>query len=191
MKRGFWAAQKKSIHLINFEGSRSSGIVLPFEEKLATGCGCPQVGGDSCLSQRLKIVLLRGGVSVNDPDIWGLRREVWVLLEEEIKILESENGELSRLIEEKEKKIKQMEYRLLAIQGNMTHLGLFGRRVKKPFFDSSYYLKANPDVMEDGVDPVVHYLLNGHLEGRPVVPEKITLLSRMLFSFNKKPNNKR
>ena len=130
---------------------------------------------------------------MNDPDICirGLRRQVWVLLEEEIKILESENGELSRLIEEKEKKINQMEYRLLAIQGNMKHLGLFGRRVKTPFFDSSYYLKANPDLMEHEVDPVVHYLLFGHIEGRPTIPEKITLLSRMLFSFNKKTNDKR
>lgn len=129
-------------------------------------------------------------MSVNDSDIWGLRREVWVLLEEEIKILESENGELSRLIKEKEQKIKQMEYRLLAIQGNMKHLGLFGRRVKKPFFDSSYYLKANPDLMEHGVDPVAHYLFNGHLEGRAVIPEKKTLLRRM-FSFKKKTKGKR
>ena len=128
---------------------------------------------------------------MNDADIRGLRSEVWVLLGEEIKNLESENSELSRLLEEKEKKIKQMEYRLLAIQGKMRELGLFGRRVKTPFFDSSYYLKANADLMEHGVDPVVHYLFNGHLEGRAVIPEKKLTLLRRLFSSKKKTKGMR
>jgi GT2 family glycosyltransferase len=35
-----------------------------------------------------------------------------------------------------------------------------------PFFDSEWYLEANPDVRERGVDPIVHYLTWGAQEGR-------------------------
>jgi len=33
-------------------------------------------------------------------------------------------------------------------------------------FDRSYYLRENPDVAEDGADPIVHYLTVGFVEGR-------------------------
>ncbi|GAB2718991.1 rhamnan synthesis F family protein [Halomonas garicola] len=42
------------------------------------------------------------------------------------------------------------------------------------YFDSSFYLQANPDVKKQGVNPLVHYILFGEGEGReslPVSPE--------------------
>jgi glycosyl transferase family 61 len=39
------------------------------------------------------------------------------------------------------------------------------------FFDHDYYLKNNPDVAENGVDPALHYLRYGGFEGRKPSPE--------------------
>lgn len=38
-------------------------------------------------------------------------------------------------------------------------------------FDASWYLASNPDVLKAGPAPALHYLLNGHLEGREVSRE--------------------
>ena len=37
-------------------------------------------------------------------------------------------------------------------------------------FDSKYYLEANPDVCKAGLNPLWHYLHNGHREGRLPLP---------------------
>jgi hypothetical protein len=40
-----------------------------------------------------------------------------------------------------------------------------------PDFQTDFYLKANPDVRGDGVNPLAHYLRYGRHEGRlPVRP---------------------
>lgn len=40
----------------------------------------------------------------------------------------------------------------------------------EPAFDSQYYLEDNPDVAEAGMDPVLHYLEHGTVEGRDPTP---------------------
>lgn len=37
---------------------------------------------------------------------------------------------------------------------------------KSSYFDINYYLENNPDVTQSGINPIVHYLLNGGFEGR-------------------------
>lgn len=37
---------------------------------------------------------------------------------------------------------------------------------ESPYFDAAYYLATYPDVRASGMDPAVHYLLHGALEGR-------------------------
>jgi Iron-sulfur cluster-binding domain len=39
-----------------------------------------------------------------------------------------------------------------------------------PDFDESLYLAANPDVRAASIDPVLHFLRFGRLEGRPISP---------------------
>src|SRR5690606_33080813 len=39
-----------------------------------------------------------------------------------------------------------------------------------PVFDSSYYLKTNPDVARAGGDPLEHFLKQGYREGRDPSP---------------------
>lgn len=41
---------------------------------------------------------------------------------------------------------------------------------KTPLFDREYYLTSNPDVAQTGMDPIVHYLSSGALEGRKPHP---------------------
>ena len=41
-----------------------------------------------------------------------------------------------------------------------------------PWFDTSYYVDANPDVRSSGLNPLVHYLLFGRDEGRSAVPPR-------------------
>ena len=41
----------------------------------------------------------------------------------------------------------------------------------RPHFDSEFYLANNPDVLQAGIDPVVHYCGNGWREGRDPHPE--------------------
>lgn len=40
------------------------------------------------------------------------------------------------------------------------------RQVASPLFDAGYYLSANPDVRDAGVDPLEHFLIQGYREGR-------------------------
>lgn len=122
-------------------------------------------------------------MNVSDSKIWKLRKEAAVLLEEEITSLERENLELKRLIDERDRQIRQMEYKLVSIQESMKRLGLSDRRIRTSFFDSHFYLRANPDLREHGVDPVVHYVFYGLVEGRPAIPEKqSSLVGKLLFS---------
>ena len=37
-------------------------------------------------------------------------------------------------------------------------------------FDGAFYLRTNPDVAETGMDPLEHYLVRGHVEGRAPCP---------------------
>jgi hypothetical protein len=41
---------------------------------------------------------------------------------------------------------------------------------KSLFFNSAYYLEANPDVRAAGIDPAFHYLIHGGREGRDPGP---------------------
>lgn len=122
-------------------------------------------------------------MQLKDSNIGQLRKEVAALLREEISVLERKNRELTGLIEQKEKNIKQLEYRSVSIQACMKRLGLSDRRIRTSFFDSHFYLRANPDLREHGVDPVVHYVFYGLVEGRPAIPEKqSSLVGKLLFS---------
>lgn len=47
-------------------------------------------------------------------------------------------------------------------------------------FDKEYYLKANPDVKKNGMDPVHHYILHGWREGRNPTPDFSTIMYLML-----------
>ena len=38
--------------------------------------------------------------------------------------------------------------------------------IKSKYFDSIYYMKNNPDVVEAKIDPIEHYLMQGWKEGR-------------------------
>ncbi|MBP0616041.1 glycosyltransferase family 4 protein [Jiella mangrovi] len=48
----------------------------------------------------------------------------------------------------------------------LQHPGKEEIRVSEPFFDADYYLASNPDVAETLVDPLVHFLTVGWVEGR-------------------------
>lgn len=48
--------------------------------------------------------------------------------------------------------------------------GASGKQEPSPFFDPAYYLASNPDVAASGMDPLVHYLLTGRVEGRSPTP---------------------
>ncbi len=39
-----------------------------------------------------------------------------------------------------------------------------------PLFDGPWYLANNPDVAKAGLNPLLHYLDSGHVEGRPTCP---------------------
>src|SRR4029450_5864723 len=39
-----------------------------------------------------------------------------------------------------------------------------------PFFETSFYLEANPEVRRSGVNPLAHFLTQGRREGREPVP---------------------
>jgi O-antigen biosynthesis protein len=41
-----------------------------------------------------------------------------------------------------------------------------------PFFDTIAYLEQNPDVRASGLNPLVHYILYGEREGRPLPPQQ-------------------
>ena len=45
-----------------------------------------------------------------------------------------------------------------------------GRVSPLPEFDSGFYLRANPDVLASGMDPMEHYLVRGAAEGRAPCP---------------------
>lgn len=45
----------------------------------------------------------------------------------------------------------------------------------RPHFDLNFYLKSNPDVNEAGIDPVLHYITEGHKENRDPHPDFSTL----------------
>jgi glycosyltransferase involved in cell wall biosynthesis len=39
------------------------------------------------------------------------------------------------------------------------------------YFDTTYYLKCNPDVAQSGMNPFIHYVCNGQAEGREALPK--------------------
>ena len=47
-------------------------------------------------------------------------------------------------------------------------MGGFEGRNPSPGFDSAYYLAHNPDVVESGINPLIHYLKFGEKEQRSV-----------------------
>lgn len=50
--------------------------------------------------------------------------------------------------------------------------GGFEGRNPGPAFHSAFYLAQYPDVAASKTNPLVHYLLHGHKEGRRIVPEQ-------------------
>lgn len=50
--------------------------------------------------------------------------------------------------------------------------GGFEGRNPGPAFHSAFYLAEYPDVASSKTNPLVHYLLHGHKEGRRIVPEQ-------------------
>ncbi len=44
-------------------------------------------------------------------------------------------------------------------------------RLLRPHFDAQFYLQANPDIAEAGIDPLVHYFNHGWKENRDPTPE--------------------
>lgn len=42
-----------------------------------------------------------------------------------------------------------------------------------PWFSTSFYLEANPDVAQAGLNPFYHYVQHGRAEGRPSVPAEL------------------
>ena len=48
------------------------------------------------------------------------------------------------------------------------HLGALVRGTG--LFDADWYLSMNPDVRQDGADPLLHYVRYGDHEGRPPIP---------------------
>ncbi|MCF7968918.1 MAG: glycosyltransferase [Methylococcaceae bacterium] len=84
--------------------------------------------------------------------------------------------------EKQELEVTQLDHRLKTIQETIGQLGLGKKKIKTPFFDSAFYLKANPDLVLHRVDPVVHYLFHGFFEKRPAVPPKsfLSLIPRAI-----------
>jgi len=56
--------------------------------------------------------------------------------------------------------LKLINFKLLGEEGKERNKDIFSE------FDSKYYLKKNPDVLESGMDPEAHYWSNGEREGR-------------------------
>ena len=54
-----------------------------------------------------------------------------------------------------------------------------------PYFSTSFYLAANPDVARSGLDPLSHYLLHGWREGRAPHPDfALTLFKELNGGFD-------
>ncbi len=52
------------------------------------------------------------------------------------------------------------------VSGGTPYTATVTNNVSYPDFDANYYLTHNPDVAAAGVDPLIHYLTQGFLEGR-------------------------
>lgn len=71
-------------------------------------------------------------------------------------------------------KFGRKEGRSLSSQGGLASLSHdldHVRSVLKDQFDRAFYLEQNPDVLEKGLDPLEHYVLQGWKEGRDPSPE--------------------
>ena len=112
------------------------------------------------------------GLRHQNTTIQTLRDESLALLQKKRARLLQANKEQEILISECLLKIQSLESKMLEIQENMSRLGLGRRRIKTGFFDSKYYLKANPDVASAGENPIGHYVFSGYFEGRRSVPIK-------------------
>ena len=93
----------------------------------------------------------------------------------EVARLKKLNRDLKERLADMESQAINAEQRLIQAEQLMNQMGFGGGRVKTPYFDSAFYLKANPDLVMHGVDPVVHYLFHGFFEKRPAVPPKSLL----------------
>ena len=49
-------------------------------------------------------------------------------------------------------------------------LPIVDRQSPSPYFDKDFYLRANPDVAEDGIDPFAHFVEHGEFEDRSPHP---------------------
>lgn len=62
----------------------------------------------------------------------------------------------------------------LTLAAHYLALGWRMGRDPSPFFSTGYYLSANPDVKEAGVNPLLHYVRFGKSEGRATAPSAAT-----------------
>ena len=96
--------------------------------------------------------------------------------------LKTVNRDLKERLTNLESEATQVEQRLVQAEQIVSQLRLGSRRIKTHEFDSAFYLKANPDLVVHGVDPVTHYLFHGMYEKRPAVPPKsfLSLIPRAI-----------
>ena len=92
---------------------------------------------------------------------------------DQIRILQEKIGELSEKLEVYEKELKmlvegkdyiqRMPRSEEAVRSESDELRLINL---SGLFDADYYVNQNPDVMQAGIDPLIHYLRYGWKEGR-------------------------
>ncbi|UPT96065.1 methyltransferase domain-containing protein [Bradyrhizobium barranii subsp. apii] len=97
----------------------------------------------------------------------------------EFELLKAEKdglaAELGLLSAEKEKLVAENRSQegLLKLAAEYLRPGWRKKLKPSPFFDSQYYLACNPDVAKSRINPLLHYLRFGRLEGRlPKAPQQ-------------------
>jgi len=113
------------------------------------------------------------GISeISAMDIEQLRNKSASLLMAKRNELIRENREQAKLLDECRSKLQILDSRSKTIQENMSRFAFGKKGIKTKAFNAKYYIKSNPDVVESGVDPVVHYVFHGYFEGRAGVAKK-------------------
>lgn len=85
------------------------------------------------------------------------------------------NLDQAKTVENLEIQLAQSKHRLNSVEEKMNRMGLGKKWIKTDFFDSKYYMRSYPDLVQHNVDPVVHYLFYGQFEKRRACPPKSLL----------------
>ncbi len=51
-----------------------------------------------------------------------------------------------------------------------------------PYFSTTWYLETYPDIQSSGMNPLVHFILHGHLEGRSTLENRALELDQLLWA---------